>query len=113
MQAQTRVTFHGGNFTKDFHNHVRKRLGITAAPLTNRVETLNGPKMNNEVRIRACSKQIINTIKIPGFIYKPGWLITEMNRRGFSPNETESSIEFLIDRGVLKGTTEGVQLNQV
>lgn len=105
------LTFHGGNFTKDFHNHVRKRLGIPASPLTNRIETINGPKMSNEVRIRACSKQIINTIKIPGFIYQPSWLVTEMTRRGFSPSETESSIDFLIERGILKNSSDGVCLS--
>ncbi len=107
------LTFHGGNFTKDFHNHVRKRLGIAASPLTSRIETINGPKMSNEIRIKACSKQIINAIKIPGFIYQPSWLITEMNRRGFSPSETENSIDFLIERGILKGSPDGVQLKTV
>jgi len=107
------LTFHGGSMTKDFHNHVRKRLGIAASPLTTRIETINGPKMSNEVRIRACSKQIINTIKIPGFIYQPSWLITEMTRRGFSPSETESSIGYLVERGILKNVPEGVQLKLV
>ncbi len=105
------LTFHGGNFTKDFHNHVRKRLGIAASPLTSRIETVNGPKMSNEVRIRACSKQIVNTIKIPGFIYQPSWLVNEMTRRGFSPSETESSIGFLIERGILKNSSDGVCLS--
>ena len=107
------LTFHGGNFTKDFHNHVRKRLSIPASPLTNRIETVNGPKMSNEVRIRACSKQIINTIKIPGFVYQPSWLITEMTRRGFSSSETESSLQYLVDRGILSNTPDGVQLKQI
>ena len=107
------LTFHGGSMTKDFHNHVRKRLGIAASPLTTRIETINGPKMSNEVRIRACSKQIINTIKIPGFLYQPSWLTSEMTRRGFSPSETENSIEYLIERGILKNTPEGVQLKLV
>lgn len=105
------LTFHGGNFTKDFHNHVRKRLGISASPLTSRIETINGPKMSNEIRIRACSKQIINTIKIPGFIYQPSWLVNEMTRRGFSPSETENSISFLIERGILKNSSDGVCLS--
>lgn len=105
------LTFHGGNFTKDFHNHVRKRLGIAASPLTNRIETINGPKMSNEFRIRACSKQIISTVKIPGFIYQPSWLVNEMTRRGFSPSETESSIDFLIERGILKNSSDGVCLS--
>jgi putative mRNA 3-end processing factor len=107
------LTFHGGNFTKDFHNHVRKRLGIAASPLTIRIETVDGPKMSNEVRVRACTKQIINTIKIPGFVYQPSWLITEMTRRGFTPSETESSIDYLIERGILRGSSDGVQLKMV
>jgi len=104
------LTFHGGNFTKDFHEHVRKRLGIAASPLTDRIETVNGPKLSNEVRIKACSKQIINTIKIPGFVYQPSWLVTEMTRRGFSPSETEYSIDFLVERGILLNTPDGVLL---
>jgi Cft2 family RNA processing exonuclease len=104
------LTFHGGNFTKNFHNHIRKRLGIAASPLTNRLETINGPIMSNKVRIRACSKHIINTIKIPGFVYQPRWLTTEMSRRGFTQSETETSINFLIERGILKNSTEGVSL---
>ena len=104
------LTFHGSNFTKDFHEHIRKRLGITASPLTKRIETVDGPRMSNEIRIKACSKLIINTVKIPGFIYQPSWLITEMNRRGFTPSETENSIDFLIERGVLKSSDDGVQL---
>ena len=104
------LTFHGGNFTKDFHEHVRKRLGIAASPLTDKIETVTGPKISNEVRIRACSKQIINTVKIPGFLYQPSWLITEMTRRGFTPSETENSIDFLIARGLLKDSPDGIQL---
>jgi putative mRNA 3-end processing factor len=105
------LTFHGGNFTKDFHNHVRKRLGIAASPLTGRIETIDGPKLSNEVRIRACSKQIISTIKIPGFVYQPGWLVNEMSRRGFSKSETESSIDYLIERGLLKNYQNGISLS--
>ncbi|MFA9437179.1 hypothetical protein DRO27_00985 [Candidatus Bathyarchaeota archaeon] len=104
------LTFHGGNFTKDFHNHVRKTLGIAAAPLTARIETISGPKMSNEARINACSRQIIRTIRIPGFIYQPAWLVKEMSRQGFTSNETENSIDYLIERGVLKGTPDGVKL---
>ena len=105
------LTFHGGNFTKDFHNHVRKTLGIAAAPLTARMETISGPKMSNEARITACSRQIVRTVRIPGFIYQPAWLVKEMSRQGFSPSETEGSIDYLIERGVLKGTPEGVRLS--
>jgi Cft2 family RNA processing exonuclease len=104
------LTFHGGNFTKNFHNHIKKRLGIPANPLTNRIETIMGPKISNEVRIKACSKQIINTIKIPGFVYQPSWLTLEMSRRGFTSIETENSINYLIERGILKTSFDGISL---
>ena len=104
------LTFHGGNFTKDFHSHVRKRLGIAASPLTQRVETISGPKMSNEARINACSKQILRILRIPGFIYQPSWLAKELTRQGYTQAEAENSIEYLVERGVLKSSKEGVKL---
>jgi hypothetical protein len=104
------LTFHGGSMTKDFHKHVKRSLGIPAAPLSSRVETIRGPLMKNENRIQACSRQIVRTVRIPGFVYQPGWLVKEMSRQGFTPNETENSIEFLIEKGILKGTSDGVHL---
>lgn len=104
------LTFHGGNMTKDFHKHVKRSLGIPAAPLSSRVETIRGPLMKNENRIQACSRQIVRTVRIPGFVYQPGWLVKEMGRQGFTPNETENSIEFLIEKGILRGASDGVHL---
>ena len=104
------LTFHGGSITKDFHKHVKRSLGIPAAPLSSRVETIRGPLMKNENRIQACSRQIVRTVRIPGFVYQPGWLVKEMGRQGFTPNETENSIEFLIEKGILKGASDGVHL---
>jgi Cft2 family RNA processing exonuclease len=104
------LTFHGGNFTKDFHTHVRRRLGIAASPLTNRVETISGPKMSNEARIQACSKQILRIIRIPGFLYQVSWLTKELTRQGYTPAEAEGSVEYLKDRNILKVTKEGVSL---
>lgn len=104
------LTFHGGKMTRDFHNHVRKTLGIPAAPLGSMIETISGPLMRNETRVKACSRQIIKTIRIPGFLYQEGWLIKEMGRRGFSSSETERGIRLLMDRGILKGTDEGLFL---
>jgi hypothetical protein len=105
------LTFHGGSMTKDFYKHVKNRLGIPAAPLTSRVETTMGPLMSNESRIKACSHQIIQTIKIPGFFYQLPWLVREMSRHGFTRGETENSVLYLVDRGVLLGTDDGVCLS--
>jgi len=67
--------------------------------------------MKNEHRVRACSRQIVRTVRIPGFVYQPGWLVKEMSRRGFTPNETENSIDLLIEKGILRGTEGGVCLS--
>jgi putative mRNA 3-end processing factor len=104
------LTFHGGSMTKDFYKHVKNRLSIPAAPLTSKVETIMGPVMKNENRIYACSRQIVRTVRIPGFIYRPTWLIKEMGHQGFTPIETESSIDYLIEKGILKGSDNGVAL---
>ncbi len=104
------LTFHGGKITKDFHNHVRRTLRIPASPLSNKIETIRGPLMNNENRVKACSRQIVRTIRIPGFLYQHGWLIKEMGRRGFTPLETENSIQYLLERGILRDTEEGLVL---
>lgn len=106
------LTFHGGSMTKDFHKHVEKTLHIPASPLTSRLETIRGPFMTNEARIRACSKQIIRTIRIPGFVYQQGWLVKEMTKKGFSSNEAEQSIDFLLGCEVLRGIPEGIVLNK-
>ncbi|MCW4050080.1 MAG: MBL fold metallo-hydrolase [Candidatus Bathyarchaeota archaeon] len=104
------LTFHGGKMTKDFHNHIKNTLRIPASPLSTRVETIKGPLMKNENRVLACSRQIIRTIRIPGFVYQPTWLAKEMSRQGFSTDETENSIELLIEKGILKGAEGGVRL---
>ena len=96
--------------TRDFHKHVKRVLGINAKPLTGVEETIQGPLVSGESRIRACSSQILRTIRIPGFVYTPSWLVKEMARRGFTRTETENSIGFLIEKGVLAEGDEGVRL---
>lgn len=105
------LTFHGGKITKDFHKNVTKTLGIPSSPLTSTIQTINGPKLGNEARYRACSKQIIRIVKIPGFVYHENWLIKEMGRQGFTKDETVKAISFLMDRGVLKGSHDGISLS--
>ncbi len=104
------LTVHGGSMTRDFHKHVKRVLGIDAKPLTGVEETIQGSLVSGESRIRACSSQILRTIRIPGFVYTPSWLVKEMARRGFTRTETENSIGFLIEKGVLAEGDEGVRL---
>jgi Cft2 family RNA processing exonuclease len=101
------LTFHGGDITKDFHFHVKRLLELPAAPLSSKIETINGPLMKNEMRAKACSLQLTRTIRIPGFLYHKEWLVKEMGRLGFSEDETENGIQLLIDRGILRGTEMG------
>jgi putative mRNA 3-end processing factor len=104
------LTFHGGNFTKDFHRHINKILGIPSSPLTSTAQTITGPRIDNEARIRICSKHIIRSIRIPGFLYKQKWLEKELGRQGFTREETEKSINYLIEKGVLSETIDGISL---
>jgi hypothetical protein len=34
-----------------------------------------------------------------------------MSRQGFTPGETENSIEYLLERGILRGAEDGVCLS--
>jgi putative mRNA 3-end processing factor len=104
------LTFHGGNITKDFHKHIKKTLGIPSSPLTSTAQTITGPRISNEARIRICSKHIVRSIRIPGFLYQRTWLEKEMGRQGFTREETENSINYLIERGILNETIDGISL---
>jgi hypothetical protein len=53
----------------------------------------------------------VRAVRIPGFVYTEPWMVREMARRGFSKGETEAALKLLIDVGVLKSTSTGVQLS--
>lgn len=96
------LTFHGGSFTKNFHQQVQQTLGIKATQLSARYETANGALYENSHRINACSNYLIRAIRIPGFLYSKNWLIKEMNRKGFSEKEVKDSLNYLIEQGILE-----------
>jgi len=103
------LTFHGGSMTRDFPKLIRNRLGIDAKELTSREETIRGTVYDRNQRIRTCSEHLRRTIRIPGFVYKRSWLVKEMARRGFTKNETQRSLDFLVDRGDLEGDEKEVE----
>lgn len=105
------LTVHGGAMTKGFADYVKKRLGIDARPLTSREETLSGPVYKSATRIKACCGQLLQTIRIPGFIYTDPWLVKEMAKRGFTRSETENALQVLVERGFLIRSKPGVKLN--
>jgi Cft2 family RNA processing exonuclease len=107
------LTFHGGPMTKGFTDYVKKRLNIDARPLTSREETLKGPVNSREMRMKACYDQLLRTIKIPGFEYTPKWLIREMARKGFTRGETESALNYLLERKTLERTSNGVSIPRI
>ena len=106
------LTFHGGSITKDFHEYVKKRLKIDAKPISSREESIHGTVTRKEVRMKACYDQLIRTVRIPGFEYTSPWLVKEMARKGFTRNETESALKFLVDRKILEATQSGIRINQ-
>ena len=105
------LTFHGGTMTRDFPEYVRKKLGVDARPLSAKEETLNGTVQRGETRIKACTNQILRTIRIPGFEYGTAWLEREMTKQGYSSGETEETLGFLVSRGILVRTEKGVKMS--
>ncbi len=103
-------TFHGGPMTRGFADYVRKRLGIDAKRLTGREEALMGTVSRGEMRMKACYDQLMRTVRIPGFEYNSPWLVKEMSKRGFTRSETEAALQYLMERGVLAATSNGVKL---
>jgi hypothetical protein len=97
--------------TRDFHGYVQRKLGIEAHPLTSHEETMSGQVHQNENRLKACTGQLMKTLRIPGFEYSSGWLVREMSARGFTRGETESSIDHLVRHGVLMRTEKGVKMS--
>lgn len=105
------LTFHGGTMTKEFPEYVRKKLNIDARALTTKEETLNGTVQRGESRIKACTNQMLRTIKIPGFEYSSPWLQREMVKQGYSSSETEDTLDFLVSRGILVRKNNSVKLS--
>jgi hypothetical protein len=97
--------------TKEFPEYVRKKLGIDARPLSAKEETLNGTVQRGETRIKACANQFLRTIRIPGFEYSNAWLEREMAKQGYSSGETEETLDFLVLRGILVKTENGVKMS--
>jgi Cft2 family RNA processing exonuclease len=104
------LTFHGGSMTRNFYQDIKRVLGIDANPLTTIRENIHGPIVKAESRIRNCSRQILRTIKIPGFIYTEDWLVREMAQCGFNRTETKNSLKFLIHRGIIAEGDGGLKL---
>jgi Cft2 family RNA processing exonuclease len=105
------LTFHGGTMTREFPEYVRKRLGVDASALSAKEETLNGTIQRGETRIKACTNQLLRTIRIPGFDYGTTWLEREMAKQGYSTGETEETLDYLISRGILEKTEKGVKMS--
>jgi len=95
------LTFHGGRFSREFAEFVRRRLGIDAKPLTEAVESLRGRLTTETARMGACCRKILEVVRIPGFEYARKWLLREMARRGFSRVEVDQALKRLIEQGLL------------
>ena len=102
------LTFHGGSLTRDFHHHISKRLGVSASPLTSRAESVEGPIYSNEAKVMACARQLKEVLKM-GYVYPHSWLAREMERKGFTAEETHSALDLLLVHGVVSDSSEGVQ----
>jgi putative mRNA 3-end processing factor len=105
------LTFHGGVMTKDFPSYISKKLGIEAKPLTGQREGQKGQLVSTDNRIKACTSQVLRTIRIPGFEYTRTWLIKEMTRVGYNMSETEITLDYLVSCKVLVANENSVMLS--
>ena len=87
-----------------------KKLGVDTRPLSAKEETLNGTVQRGETRIKACTNQLLRTIRIPGFEYGTPWLEREMSKQGYTSGETEETLDYLVSKGVLAKTDKGVKM---
>lgn len=94
-------TFHGGRYSQEFANLVKRQLGIEASNLTEQVENLRGRLSPETARVDVCCRKILEMVRIPGFEYTKRWLVREMARKGFSRAEVDQALKRLIDRGPL------------
>ena len=104
------LTFHGGRFSQEFANHVRRRLGIEANLLTGREETLRGRLSPETARVGACFRKILEMVRIPGFEYTKRWLVREMAKKGFSRSEVDQALRRLMDQGLILQTQDSEKI---
>jgi hypothetical protein len=97
--------------TKDFPSYINKKLGIEAKPLTGQGEGSRGQIISTDNRIKACTSQLLRTIRIPGFEYTRTWLIKEMTRVGFNMSETEMALNYLVSCKVLVASENSMMLS--
>ncbi len=97
--------------TKDFPEYVTKKLGVDARPLILEGGDAQRHHPAWETRIKACTNQLLRTIRIPGFEYGTAWLEREMAKQGYSSSETEETVSFLVLRGILVKSENGVKMS--
>jgi hypothetical protein len=93
------LTCFGNKFNRIFAEQVEKRLKIEARPL-NLIPTKFLPK-HQEYRVKSCMDKILNSLKMPGFVYSKQWIIEEITTLNFSEVEIEEALERLTRRGLL------------
>ena len=111
-KPKTVLTCFGQNRDKTMASQIEKNLGIEARPLR-LIPNVIVPQ-NDENRIKACEREILKVIKIPGFVYSKRWIVTEMDNHKFSEFEIMESLERLTRKGVLRHIEEpdGHKVNQ-
>jgi len=94
------LTCFGGRFNAILANQVQKHLGVEARPLdlipTSFVLQTENPK------VTACMKEILKTLRMPGFGYSKKWIMEELKSSGFSDHEIEEALDRLTRRGLLR-----------
>jgi len=101
------LTCFGGKFNTIFANQVEKQLRIEARPL-DLIPTKFLPDPPN-AKVKSCMKEILKTIRMPGFVYSKSWISGEMRALGFLENEINEAMNRLTRRGTLRASKNSLQ----
>jgi len=100
------LTCHGSRGTSEiFARNVTKMLGIEARPLSVKEELLStAGRQFEKWRIDACREQILDILRIPGFIYPKNWILSQLwsTRWEFAEREAKEALDSFIRQGILK-----------
>jgi len=101
------LTCFGGRFNTAFANQVEKRLGIEARPLDLISTTFVSPP--EKLKVKSCMKEILKTLRMPGFGYSKRWIREEMKSLGFPDRDVNEALDRLTRRGLLRASKNSAQ----
>jgi len=101
------LTFHGGGFERSFSRRVMEDLGVYGAPLRD----LRSLVLRRDLRrVGVCEGEILNLVRMPGFVYSEEWIVKQLSSMGFSRPEVSEALSNLVSTGLVRRVGSGYTL---